>query len=188
MYRNEVHNHDAQMGGAQRAIFPGLILGICFMFGFVSLLTNGFKINFFAKSGCSISSSYPASIQQWCSQIEQYASQNGVDPNLVSAVMLQESAGRPDAYSKDGAVGLMQVMPSDGLASRFMCPGGPCFSDRPSTNQLLDPDFNIAYGTQLLAKLMNHYGDVREALKAYGPKDVGYDYADIVLGTLNSYR
>jgi soluble lytic murein transglycosylase-like protein len=96
--------------------------------------------------------------------------------------MLQESAGKPDAYSKSGAVGLMQVMPRDGLASKFMCVNGPCFSDRPSMEELFDPEYNVAYGTRMLAELVQHYGDVRTALKAYGPKDVGFYYADLVLG------
>jgi soluble lytic murein transglycosylase-like protein len=137
---------------------------------------------------CAISSSFPESIQQWCGSIERYARQNGLDPNLVSAVMLQESAGKADAYSKSGAVGLLQVMPRDGIASSFTCPNGPCFANRPSIQELMDPEYNIAYGTQMLAGLLSRYGDIREALKAYGPKDVGYYYADIVLGIFNNHQ
>ena len=139
-------------------------------------------------TGCSISLSYPDSIQQWCSLITQYSAENGVDPNLVSAVMLNESAGQPDAYSRSGAVGLMQVMPRDGKASTFVCKNGPCFATRPSMQELFDPAFNVSYGTRMLSELIQHYGDVREALKAYGPKDVGYYYADLVLGTLSDHR
>ncbi len=40
----------------------------------------------------------------------------------------------------------------------------------------------------MLADLIQHYGDLREALRAYGPKDVGYYYADLVIGTMNSHR
>lgn len=137
---------------------------------------------------CTISGSYPEAVRQWCDLIERYARENSLDPNLVSAVMLQESAGRPDAYSKSGAVGLLQVMPRDGLASKFMCKNGPCFSDRPSMEELFDPEFNVAYGAQMLAGLVQHYGNERDALKAYGPKDVGYYYADLVLNTASSYR
>lgn len=184
------------MSGAQRAVFPGLMFGICLMFGMISLMTNGFKINLLAGSGsptsrqagCAINPAYPDAIQQWCGQIMRYARENGVDPNLISAVMLTESAGKANAYSKDGAVGLMQVMPRDGIAAGFICPEGPCFSDRPSSQQLFDPDFNVSYGAAMLAKLVGRYGDLREALKAYGPIDVGYYYADAVIGTLNNYR
>jgi soluble lytic murein transglycosylase-like protein len=137
---------------------------------------------------CPIYESYPASIQQWCSLINQYASENNLDPNLVAAVMLQESGGNQDAYSKSGAVGLMQVMPRDGLAAQFMCINGPCFAARPSTDELYDPEFNISYGTNMLAGLITKHGDIREALRAYGPMNIGYHYADIVLDIFNRYR
>ncbi len=183
----------------QKAIFPGLIIGILCLIGMTSFLAassgrgqvaarNQSIVQTGKQAGCTISQDYPQSVRQWCTEIEQYARENGLDPNLVSAVMLQESAGEPDAYSRSGAVGLLQVMPRDGLASSFMCPGGPCFSNRPSMQELFDPQFNISYGARLLASLIDHYGDLREALKAYGPKDVGYYYADLVIGIFNTYH
>jgi soluble lytic murein transglycosylase-like protein len=184
----------------QKAIFPGLIIGIVFLIALTRALTGGtahayasapaaVANNQPAKTeGCSISSAYPESIRQWCTDIEQYARENGMDPNLISALMLQESAGQPDAYSKSGAVGLMQVMPRDGTASTFVCLNGPCFANRPSMQELFDPKFNISYGTRMLAGLVEKYGDLREALKAYGPKDVGYYYADLVIGIMNNHR
>ncbi len=60
-----------------------------------------------ASGSCSLSQAYPEAIRQWCEQIERYASENGLDPNLLAAVILQESGGNPRAYSKSGAVGLM---------------------------------------------------------------------------------
>jgi soluble lytic murein transglycosylase-like protein len=75
----------------------------------------------------------------------------------------------------------MHVMPRDGLATQFQCPNGPCFADRPSIKELRDPIFNVKYGTQMLAGLIKKYGNVRDALKAYGPMDVGYTYADKVI-------
>ena len=41
----------------------------------------------------------------------QSADRHGLDPDLVTAVLLVESGGRPWARSHAGAVGLMQVMP-----------------------------------------------------------------------------
>ncbi len=102
--------------------------------------------------------------------------------------MLQESGGNADAYSKSGAVGLMQVMPKDGLAASFQCSGGPCFSARPSMQELYDPEFNISYSTHMMAGLIQKFGDVREALRAYGPMDMGYGYADIVLNIYQRYQ
>lgn len=140
-----------------------------------------------ADGACSISASYPDNIQQWCALIDRYAGEQGVDPNLVAAVMLQESGGNRDAYSKSGAVGLMQVMPRDGLAASFTCINGPCFASRPSMDELFDPEFNIDYGVRMLAGLINRHGDVREALRAYGPMNYGYRYADIILNIMANH-
>jgi len=131
---------------------------------------------------CQVSGMFPADILRWCSFISKYAQNNFLPPDLIAALIWQESGGNPEAYSHSGAVGLMQVMPSDGISARFMCKNGPCFANRPSMAELRDPEFNIKYGTKYLAGLVNRYGGYREALKAYGPMDVGYYYADKVLG------
>jgi hypothetical protein len=138
--------------------------------------------------GCQVSGKYPDSILQWCDVITRYARQHDLDPNLVAAVMLQESGGKPLAYSKSGAVGLMQVMPRDGKASSFMCVNGPCFASRPTIAELEDPEFNVEYGTRMLSGLKNRLGNIRDALKSYGPMDVGYYYADIVLSIYERYQ
>lgn len=137
---------------------------------------------------CSLPSRYPEAVRRWCSLIEIHAKKARLDPRLVAAVMLQESGGNPKAYSSSGAVGLMQVMPRDGLAAEFMCNGRPCFSSRPSMAELYDPEFNISYGVRMLAGLSGKYGNTRDALKAYGPMDRGYVYADKVLRILETYR
>ncbi len=139
------------------------------------------------NSTCSVSQRFPDSIRRWCGLITQYASKHGLPPNLLAALIWQESGGNPVAYSQSGAVGLMQVMPSDGLAASFQCVGGPCFSARPSTDELKNPDFNVSYGTRMLAGLVGKTGNLREALKSYGPANVGYYYADKVLGIYQSY-
>ncbi len=141
-----------------------------------------------APTTCALTAAMPESVRQWCSQIDTYSQQNGLDPKLIAALITQESNGNPSAVSHSGAVGLMQVMPSDGVAASFMCAAGPCFSDRPTTNQLYDPTYNIEFGTQFLASLVQRYGDLREALRAYGPSDRGYEYADIVLSIFQSYQ
>ncbi len=138
---------------------------------------------------CAISQRYPASIKRWCGLIMTYASQNGLPANLVAALILQESGGDPQAYSHSGAVGLMQVMPRDGIAASFQCASGPCFASRPTIAELKDPEYNLAYGTRYLASLLARFtGDWRAALKAYGPKDVGYAYADAVLSIAGTYQ
>jgi soluble lytic murein transglycosylase-like protein len=137
---------------------------------------------------CSIGSRYPQSIRQWCGLIEEAAARYGLEPDLLAAVMLQESGGDAQAYSASGAVGLMQVMPRDGIAAGFMCQNGPCFSRRPTMDELFDPAFNVDYSTRMLAALIGRTGSLREALLAYGPMDIGYRYADLVLTIMNNYR
>lgn len=122
-------------------------------------------------------------VSQWCTSIMEASHKYGLEPKIVAAVILVESGGQPEVISSAGAVGLMQVMPRDGIAAGFQCINGPCFANRPSTDELLDPTFNIDYGSKMLAGLLERHGDIREALKAYGPADYGYIYADLVLNT-----
>lgn len=129
----------------------------------------------------ALSTRFPEEIQQWRNLIEIKADEFSIDPNLIAAVIMQESGGNPAAISSSGAVGLMQVMPGDGNAMSFQCINGPCFAQRPSTSSLLDPEFNVFFGSRLLSTLISRTSSVREALRAYGPMDVGYQYADLVL-------
>ena len=201
------------MGTAPRYIFPGAVAGSLILSIVVLSLTAGFMppepptpagIADPVKSpaveaaeppagmpeagGCEVSLKYPQQIRQWCALITSYSHANGLDPDLVAALVWQESGGDSLAYSKSGAVGLMQVMPRDGAASTFMCINGPCFANRPSIQELQDPHFNVDFGTKMLGGLNARYGDMREALKSYGPMDAGYTYADKVLGIYSSYR
>lgn len=198
------------MNQASKAIFPAVIIGILIVIGISRALLNPSltvqasdlepppppveqaKVEEADQSGssteCQLSARYPQKIQQWCLYIQQAANQYQLDANLIAAVMLQESGGNPDAYSRSGAVGLMQVMPRDGKAAEFMCVNGPCFANRPSMQELFDPQFNIEYGVRILAGLIQRKGDVREALKSYGPMDMGYAYADKVLAIYENYR
>ena len=137
---------------------------------------------------CNLPQSYPASILQWCHAIESNAHETGLPARLIAAVIFQESGGDPQAYSSSGAVGLMQVMPRDGLATEFMCINGPCFAARPTIAELAVPDFNLAYGSQMLADLYNRSGSYREALFRYGPMDMGYVYADRVIHIWETYQ
>lgn len=87
---------------------------------------------------------------------------NGLDPALVAAVIYTESGFIPDSRSGQGAVGLMQMLPSTAefVASR---------PDRPSPppSDLADPDTNIAYGTRYLRYLIDRHDSVPLALAAY---------------------
>lgn len=142
----------------------------------------------FPEEECLIISKYPETIIRWCKLILQAAWEHELEPALLAALMLEESGGDPMAYSVSGAVGLLQVMPRDGIAANFQCINGPCFAARPSIDDLKDPAFNLDFGAHMLNGLVRRFGDLREALRAYGPMDVGYTYADTVLAIQTRYQ
>lgn len=137
---------------------------------------------------CQVSPSYPSQVRQWCEIITTEAIEAELPPDLIAAVILEESGGDPAAYSSSGAVGLMQVMPRDGIAASFECINGACFASRPTIEELLEPSFNVEFGSRMLAGLISRLSNLREALKAYGPMDVGYHYADTVLAIYERYQ
>ncbi len=70
-----------------------------------------------------------------------HAKNYGLEPELVAAVIYQESKFDADAVSSSGAVGLMQLLPAtaQGIADRT---GGSGWQER----DLLDPELNVRYG------------------------------------------
>jgi hypothetical protein len=185
---------------AKNLIIPGIFISILFLTLCTSLISSprvvrasktnsGFDLLLVSENSKSgLSPKFPNSIQQWKEIIELTTTELNLDANLIASVILQESGGDPLAYSSSGAVGLMQVMPREGLAAEFICDGNPCFQSRPSIQELYDPPFNIEYGSKMLLDLINKFGDWREALHVYGPMDMGYEYADLVLLILNKYQ
>ena len=93
-----------------------------------------------------------------------------LDPDLLAAVIYQESKFRAAARSASGAVGLMQLLPStaEGIAVHT---GGTQFR----VSDLYDPEINVRYGAWYLRHLIDKYGDERTALAAY---NAGQDNVD----------
>jgi len=87
-------------------------------------------------------------------EIADAAGQRGVDARLVEAVIAVESAFDPNAVSKKGAQGLMQLMPDT--------------ADRFGVANVWDPGQNIGGGTAYLRELIDLFnGDLRHVLAAY---------------------
>ena len=85
-----------------------------------------------------------------------------LDPQLVAAVIYQESKFDANAVSSSGAVGLMQLLPetAQGIADRT---GGHGWHE----SDLVDPELNIRYGSWYLRHLLDKYGNEELALAAY---------------------
>lgn len=64
-----------------------------------------------ASEGSTISQVFTKEIQYWEPQIQGWAIEFGLNPNLVAVVMQIESCGHPNIQSSAGALGLFQVMP-----------------------------------------------------------------------------
>jgi soluble lytic murein transglycosylase-like protein len=59
----------------------------------------------------ALSPVFTAEVDYWADAILRWASQAGLDPDMVATVMQIESCGDPRALSRSGAMGLFQVMP-----------------------------------------------------------------------------
>lgn len=85
--------------------------------------------------------------------VAEAAERHGLDPKLLHALVMTESAYKPDAVSPAGAAGLTQLMPGTaldlGVANRF------------------DPVENLRGGADYLARQIVRFGDLRLALAAY---------------------
>lgn len=117
--------------------------------------------------------------------VQEAATQHGVDPALIEAVIKQESSYNPSAESSCGAQGLMQLMPETA-------------KELGVTNSL-DPRENVLGGTKYLSQLLRRFdGNLTKTIAAYnaGPGAVERyggvpPYAetqDYVQKVLNNYQ
>ena len=93
--------------------------------------------------------------------VQQIASQFGLNPGLALAVATQESGLNPNATSRAGAQGVMQLEPA--TAQQY------------GVTNPFDPVQNITAGVKYLLSLLSEFGgDLGKALAAYnwGPENV----------------
>jgi soluble lytic murein transglycosylase-like protein len=127
--------------------------------------------------------------------IESIAANNNVDPDLIRAIIKQESnwdvnASRYEVKLGTSSWGLMQVL----LTTAQSVMGDSSLS----ISQLVTPETNIIVGTKYIAALLARYsGDVRDAIAAYNAgtvkknKDgtyVNQSYVDSVYRNYMMYR
>lgn len=102
-----------------------------------------------------IPSSYDSLIQNTAHTVS-------LDPMLIKSVMHAESAFNPDAVSRKGASGLMQLMP--GTARRY------------GVSSIFDPRQNVMGGARYLSYLLDRFdGDLELALAGYNAGENAVD-------------
>lgn len=95
-----------------------------------------------------------ADIRRFSSIIDVAAKSHGIEPALVQAVITAESGFNPNALSRKGASGLMQLMPD--TARRY------------GVQDIFDPVQNIHGGVRYLRDLLAMFnGDLRLAVAGY---------------------
>jgi soluble lytic murein transglycosylase-like protein len=96
--------------------------------------------------------------------VREAADRHNVDPALVRAVIETESNWNPSAYSRKGAAGLMQLIPT--TAQRY------------GANDVFNPQQNIDAGVRHLKWLLERYnGNLDLALAAYNAGEGAVDRA-----------
>lgn len=98
--------------------------------------------------------SYLARGERFHPLIVRVSREHNVDPALVKAIIMAESGYNPQAVSKVGAGGLMQLMPRT--------------ADSLGVQDIFDPEENVSGGVKYLKQLLNEFGgEIKLALAAY---------------------
>jgi len=98
-------------------------------------------------------------LAEFAELIDLYAEQHEFDPLVLAALIMLESSGDPNAYNETSkATGLGQVMPYE---------AGPLFVDRPTIQELKDPETNIKWACIIFASKLRPTYSLRDALFHY---------------------
>lgn len=127
------------------AVILAISIGFGFLFDFICV--------------CVEKRIYPLGYVEY---VERYATQYGVPPEAVFALIKTESNFDAAAVSDVGAIGLTQLLPDT-----FLWLTDEVLYDHLEVGMLYDPETNVRYGTYYLSFLYDRYGSWELAFAAY---------------------
>lgn len=134
--------------GKRRRRIGGILLGILL---FLAVLTAGYQISLRVVF-------YPL---KYSALVERYAEEYGLETSLVYAVINSESSFDPNAVSKAGALGLMQLTPE--TFAWLQTKTGESRADE----ALFEPEVAVKYGCLLLSLNLKEFSNTPAAVAAY---------------------
>jgi soluble lytic murein transglycosylase-like protein len=126
----------------------------------IGLLAHDIEARAAGDHGWRCSDIDPSRQHRYQRHIDQAGRRHGLDTALIAAVIQAESAFNPQARSRAGARGLMQLMPRTARELQI--------------RDVYDPMQNVDGGTRYLKQQILRFGDVSKGLWAYnaGPQRV----------------
>lgn len=108
-------------------------------------------------------------------EIIKWGEEYSVSPSIIASVIYAESGFNKDAKSDNGAIGLMQILPS---TAKWVC--GQINIDY-NNQTLFEPEKNIQIGSYYLKYLMNKFNHLNTVLASYNAGE-----GNVMLWLINS--
>ncbi len=108
---------------------------------------------------------------KWWTEIRQEARRHQIDPYLIAGIIRQETVFNPKARSRANAIGLMQLLPSTGIA---VAKKNSLGNGRITGADLYNPVLNIRLGTAYVKEMLDRFDRFEHVAAAYngGPTRV----------------
>lgn len=145
----------SQNTGLTASMIATLWVGIIALFAKKAL---GSVVDSSPSGSASALAGAPSSVLRWRALVEDEtaADSSNINPDLILAMIWQESAGNPRARGAAGEIGLMQLMPATAADVGV-----------PNPSDLLVPEINVRAGIDYMAFCFNITDSVYNALRCY---------------------